>query len=365
MKKLLLSTSTLVAGLVAAGAQAASTTPTITVGGFIDFQANVTDQDTATADDYAFQNDTEIHFSVDGRHDHSGMEYGAVVELEADIAPDRDGEGLNADKTYLYLKGERWGEIQLGSNWAVTKTMKVDASSFAAATGGVDGDWYDSVVFPAGSFIVSPDLVLDHGISTFGDSEDAAKITYYTPRHTKTGLQFGISLTPDSGDPTAAAAFSADGTDAEDVVSLGLNLQKTIGAVNVEASVTGEMGDAEAAGAEDLEAYAAGLSLNYRGITLGGSYGDWGDSLTTAGTDADFWNVGLGVEQGPFAASVTYLDSDNANNEFSNVSVGADYKLAPGLVPYVEVNFFELDPSGVAVAENDGTVFLIGTELTF
>lgn len=363
MKKLLLSTSTLMAaGLLATSAAAAPTTPTITVGGFIDFQALVADQDTATVDDYFFQNDTEVHFSVDGRHDNSGTEYGAVIELEADIAPDRDSEGLNADKTYLYLSGENWGRLELGSNSAVTHTMKVDASTFAAATGGVDGDWYDAVVFPAGSFIVSPDLVLDHGLSAFGDSEDAAKITYYTPRH-KSGLQFGISLTPDSGDPSTAAAFSGDSVDAEDVVSLGLNLKRTMGSVNVEASLTGEMGDAEAPGVEDLQAWAAGLTLNYRGLSLGGSYGDWGDSLTVSGTDASFWTAGLGYEMGPFATSLTYIDSENANNDFTNLSLGADYKLAPGLVPYVEVNFFELDPS--VGTDNDGTVFLVGTELTF
>ena len=51
------------------------------------------------------------------------------------------------------------------------------------------------------------------------------------------------------------------------------------------------------------------------------------------------------------------------------MSIGADYKLAPGLVPYVEVSFFEADDNVTDVAgaseDNEGTVFIVGTALNF
>ena len=86
--------------------------------------------------------------------------------------------------------------------------------------------------------------------------------------------------------------------------------------------------------------------------------------------------MGGAYEFGPFAASVTYYDSTvehgkiatTPDAEFRNVSVGADYKLAPGLMPYVEVSFFETD-NGVAdtatTVDNNGSVFIVGTQLTF
>ncbi len=38
--------------------------------------------------------------------------------------------------------------------------------------------------------------------------------------------------------------------------------------------------------------------------------------------------------------------------------------MAPGLTPYVDVTFFETDQAGTTI-ENDGTVILMGTLLSF
>ena len=105
--------------------------------------------------------------------------------------------------------------------------------------------------------------------------------------------------------------------------------------------------------------------MSFRGLSFAGSYADWDDSdqLVGAADDSNFWTLGASYEQGPAGISITYMDSEFANNDFNNLVVGADYQLAPGMVPYIEVNFFDLDPSGSA--SNDGTVLLVGTELTF
>lgn len=364
MKKFLLGTTALIGAATLFASAAHAEGPAVTLGGFIDFQAGYVDQDldasgTVGGRDLKFQNDTEIHVKVDGKAD-NGLGYGAVVELEADATADADGEGLNADKTYLFLESN-FGRAELGTTAAPTHTMKVDASTFAHGTGGVDGDFYDFVAGTAG-FLVAPDLTLN----TTGASEDATKIVYYTPR--AGGFQFGVSYTPDSGNSGTASGFTTDTNagQAENVFDLGLNYTGQYDQVGIAASATGSFGSAESAAQEDLAAYAFGLNLNYLGFTLGGSYGDLQDSLTAkaANADADFWNVGLGYETGPFGASVSYFDSSVGTNDFTNVIVGADYKLAPGLVPYVEVNFFDLDAAGTAF-DNEGTAVLAGTQLTF
>lgn len=376
MKKILLGTTALIgaAGLYASAASAA--TPTVTVGGFADFQTGFVSEDQDTnRRGWLFQNDTEVHFRVDGKAD-NGLGYGAVIELEADVTADADGEGFNADKTFLYLQGG-WGRVELGANIGASQALQVDARNVARATGGIDGDWYDYVnlLGTGGSapFIISPDLPVAHGAGTSagisgaaGSSEDASKVIYYTPRWS--GFQLGLSYAPDAANTGTASGFNLTNVYGfENVWQGGVNYQGKISNVTVAASLTGELGDGKTAGFEDLAAWAIGGTLGYNGFSFGASYGDWNDSGQVKGAsnnDSDYWTLGLGYVTGPFGASITYLDSEYATNDLSNLSIGVDYKLAPGLVPYAEVTFFELDRAG-STNDNDGTVFLVGSQLSF
>ncbi len=117
------------------------------------------------------------------------------------------------------------------------------------------------------------------------------------------------------------------------------------------------------------------MNVSYAGFTAGGSYGDVPQlgQASANDTSASYWTAGVGYEFGPFGTSVTYMESTVehqggatvADKEFSNLSIGADYKLAPGLVPYVEVSFFDTDDNVAASVDNSGTVFIVGTELNF
>src|SRR5205085_28011 len=130
-----------------------------------------------------------------------GFRYGAVIELEADASPADYEQGFNADKTYLFLE-TRFGRLEMGANTDAASTLKVDASNFARATGGIHGDWMLIPSFPGttpgatghaahGNFIVMPALPLH---AMHGASEDANKLTYYTPNFS--GLQAGFSYSP-------------------------------------------------------------------------------------------------------------------------------------------------------------------------
>lgn len=368
MKKLLLGTSALVAaGLVAGSAFAAE--PNVSVGGFSNFQAGLVDQDSVfetgpNSRDFKTRSHNEVHVNVNGKAD-NGLGYGAVIELQADVTASEDASGFNADKSYIFLESGL-GRAELGSNTDASRALQVNSATFARATGGVDGDWYYFVntggLAGTSAFIIRPDLPTAHAK---GAAEDANKFTYYSPRYS--GFQLGVSYTPDQGDAGNSVGFTGEANgNYENVWNLGLNYTGQFDQVGIAASATGEWGESESAAVEDLNAYALGVNLTYGGFTVGGSYGDWQDSTFAVGatnSDADYWDAGIAYETGPYGVSLTYLDSSLASNDFQNFSVGADYKLAPGLVPYIEANFFDLDDN--AATTNDGSAILFGTQLNF
>lgn len=384
MKKLLLGSSMLAAVAFAASAQA--DTPKITVGGFIDWQAGVMSDDAdANQRSQAFFNDTEINFNVDGKAD-NGLGYGAVIVLEADVTNDADLQGTNAAKTFIYLDGS-WGRVELGSNVGASGAMEVDAATIARATGGVDGDWYRYANNRGGlNYIATPDLPLAYGAHAGGYGNEAQentnKVTYYSPKWN--GLQLGLSYAPNDADsgqtinrtngstPATARALGAGLTRVEDVIYGGLSYETAWDQVGIALAATAERGDAERSAYEDLFAWNVGANVTYMGFSFAGSYGDWGDSMTLKTSnldDSDYYTLGAAYEFGPYGVSVTYLDSSydvagTVENDFDVLSIGADYKLAPGLTPYAEVSFYEGDAAGTA-SDNDGHVFLLGTQLNF
>lgn len=415
MKKTLLTTTAL--GLFAAGSAFAAA-PSVTVGGYADFQVGNGDQaglfETQGASlspytrDLHTRTDTEIYISIDGKID-NGLGYGAYIELEADVnQDDSTGANNNAERGYLYVE-TGFGRVEAGATGDAADALRVDASSFARATGGIAGDFYKYVDLGNGnnsgvnndSYQILPGLPTAAGLpgeANIGDANAATgvlqdtdihaaratanKISYYSPR--VQGLQVGLSYTPDQGERGTARGFSGSNTtDFEDVWNLGFNYDGQFEDLGVEASLTAEWGDVESTGTtaattDDLEAYALGINLSYAGFVFGGSYGNADEfgQTTADGQELDYWTLGAAYEFGPFGTSITYMASTIENQggaavldkEFTNLSVGADYKLAPGLVPYVEVSFFDTD-DGVAdtatTADNDGTVIIIGTELSF
>ena len=397
MKKLLLSTTAI--GLFAAGSALAEG-PTVKVGGYADFQVGSGDQasvytqvdDGTYSRDLHTRTDTELHINVDGKTD-SGLGYGAYIELEADVNADDNTAAANnkAERTYIYVESG-FGRVEAGATGDAGDALRVDAGTIARATGGIAGDFYHYVNLRGDAeaantnYYILPGLPTASGLlGNAGDGDISAratanKLSYYSPRIQ--GLQAGLSYTPDQDERGTAAGFSGGhDTSLENVLNVGLNYQTQLNDVTIEAAVTGETGDKENTAAaiattDGLEAYALGLSAGYQGFTLAGSYGsvdEFGNTITD-NTSASYWTLGGAYEFGPFATSLTYLASEVENEdgtndaEFSNLSVGVDYQLAPGLVPYAEVSFFDTD-NNIAdtstTSDNDGTVFLVGTQLSF
>lgn len=385
MKRILLGTTMLI-GAASLAAAAHADTPKITLGGVADFQYGAaTNQDLSTSSTRgsAFRADTEITLNVDGKTD-GGLGYGGFIALDADTTDDADSQGTNASRTYLYVDSKNWGRIQMGSDLGVTKTMKVDASTIARATGGIDGDFYRYMNVPAAAeatkVIAKPDLILDYGFdgtagggALLGDesTENANKISYYSPRFWGFGLGASYIVDNDNVGQTVGLATQADG-EAQNIVAGAVNWTGKFNQVGIDLGATMETGHAQLVTQDALLTWQAGAKFSFMGFSVAGSYGDWDDSLrlkTLGNVDATFYTLGAAYETGPFGVSVTWLDStyegsSTTENEFNNLSIGADYKLAPGFTPYAEVSFVDNDPTATA-NDNKTTVFIVGSALAF
>jgi len=409
MKKLLLGTTTLIGAASLFAGVALAETPKVTVGGYANFEAGYVSDDmdnTATATQngiserpQAFRNDTQVDFKIDGKND-AGLGYGGEVDLLADTSVDVLGRGVNASKTFVYVDGN-WGRFEGGSNVGADGTLKVDAGTIARATGGINGDWsYFANVND--QFLAQAALPLAYGTTITGigaglgtnltgnhTEENLNKVTYYTPRWQ--GFQVGVSYLPDQIN-RGQTTFRYDqfGGQSDNIWAGGLNYDNKFGDFGLAAAATGEWGSSQLNTYEDLKAFALGAKLSYMGASLAGSYGDWGKSNTAKAANSKktyYWDLGAAYEYGPFGASVTYLYSSvdcgtnaaftnvpggcglgdvNGKNKFDSVSVGTDYKLAPGLTPYAEVTWYD-ENSALASGANDnkGYVVIVGTQLNF
>jgi predicted porin len=292
----------------------------------------------------------------------------------------------------------------MGSNVGADGTMKVDAGTIARATGGINGDW-SYFANASAQYVAMSALPLSYGrlhdddgdgstASNFTGShneENLNKVTYYTPRFA--GFQLGVSYLPDEsntgqGTSTLGNVFPAGPNRTKgnaglsaNIVTGGLSYDNKFGDVGVNLAATGEHGEAQLNTYENLAAWNVGGKLSYMGWSLAGSYGSWGSSnmlKTDHSNSSHYWDVGGAYEYGPFGASVTYLKSQfdcgngtthslciaSGHNSFDNVSVGADYKLAPGLTPYAEVSWYKENAVGT-INDNKGYVGIVGSQLNF
>jgi len=398
MKKLLLGTTALIGAASIASAAAAQQSPlTVTLGGYLQFDAahvsEDRDQDQRSND---FRTSTEVHVKAEGTTD-NGLTYGAVIELEAD-----NDSTDNGDENFIYVSGG-WGKFELGDNDGVAA---VDGLSITApggfGLGGVvaDEESYRDFIqnFPtAGTGATDTESGEVVGILTTlfesPNSGNATKITYYSP--VWNGFQVGASYAPGqfSGvnvnrSQNGVAAADVFDTEFDSAIELAARYMYDFGNdVGLGLSLTHTRADSlELAGAdtyEDLRSWAFGANVTWGGFTVGGSYVDAGDSFqlkTLAAGDVEDttgYTLGAQYETGPFVFGINYLNSETEDGnaaastdeaEYTAISLGGTYAAAPGWVAYAEYTDFEFegdDTTTAATNSNDGSVFILGTRVSF
>lgn len=427
--------------------------PTVSIGGYIDVNgalptqedlysnemlqniltyvdgAALIDPDGAknrATDDLNFSGEASLLFKVNGINDY-GFKYGAVMQLNANSTYNSWNNDLNATKAVMYGEGI-FGKVEFGNELGASQKMKVDASTFARAAGGISGKYLNYINLPSivsGTvpsatplFILIPQLPTAHGgfgvgfnnlfylcdyngngkldagaeMACYNESSDynyhlgfeqmqnATKISYYTPEIY--GFQAGVSYTPDTGNIGVGGRLSSklDTGDIDEVIEYGITYTQTFYGLGVSASFTGEKGKSESkilntgggytSFREDLNAYQYGINLSFFGLTAGGSIGNWQNSLYNIKNDAGkgdgkYKTFGVAYEFAGFNASFGYFDSEFQDNKYTAFSVGIDYKVANGFMPYIEYTNFKFEPTDTNIAENNGSVILAGFILNF
>ncbi len=377
-------------------------------------------------DDIVFAGEASLLFKVNGINDY-GFKYGAVMELNANTTYDSWNDDLNATKAFIY--GESiFGKIEFGNELGASQKMKVDAATFARGAGGINGKYLNYINLPSIAtgagvntplFILIPEHPTAHGgfavgfnnllyfcdydgsgtINTpqemscynesanenyrlnFEEMENATKISYYTP--VIFGFQAGVSYTPDTGNKGVSGYLTSrlDTGDIDEVFEYGITFSNTFYGLGISASLTGQSGKSESKIAspdgsftsfrEDLNSIQYGINLSFYGLTVGGSIGNWDTSLYNKNLDMDkgegkYTTFGVAYEFAGFNASFGYFDSEFQDNKYTAYSVGIDYKVANGFMPYIEYTHYKFEPAdSINIRTNDGYVILAGFILNF
>ena len=353
--------------------------------------------------------DAYLNFNIKGEVK-SGLKYGGLIKLNANTSKskkemyDNDGKSSIAEQVMAYLESG-YGRVEVGNYTGVAESMKVNAGTFASATGGINGDsqyyWNAStmenkkdaagndVKDAAGNvikvktktaFLQTANLPTNE-LGTFGlRGVNAAKLNYYTPEFS--GFRFGATFTPNTkvhGTASSVTSVVKDNTGFKNVFETGLSYTSEIKDVGVKFAVVSEFGKNQEKDVKNLRAYEVGTNLSYKGFTVGGSYGDWGKYGSSNAVEfgkTSYWTAGVGYANGPISASLTHLQgkkgiakvSDNkTHNKLRNTVIGVDYKVAPGILPYVEFSSFKMNQASQASEDNNnkGHIFMTGVKLSF
>lgn len=359
-----------------------------------------------TLNNNAIVNDTRLNVEVTGKGS-NGFKYGGFIEMYADASAHYAGnpeEGPAVSrlgkKTFIFAESN-YGKVELGGNDAASAQMQISANNIATAAGGINGKatkWisgftylnaptYDDRAFH-NHFIKWPSLPFDCDCTG-----EANKITYFSQKFA--GFQLGMSYIPDSDlSGTVAKAQTITRTannHYSKIVNGGLSYEAKVQDIEFSAAFTGEMGKAKNNTAtlarHDLSAWELGAMVKYKGFSLAGSYSDWGKTGTPKDKQsgrkygASYWTAGVGYAYDKLGTSLTYFNSKRANvyngdqvvaeaardrgyNKFELVSLGVEYKLVEGLMPYAELSTFKTKQN-TAVKNNKGNIFLAGSKLSF
>ena len=261
---------------------------------------------------YAFFAESELYIEADVSPSED-LEIGAEVVLNADA----DVEEVNAEETYMFAEGG-FGLVQLGRTEGAEDSMALGADTVAAGTGGIDGDTENL------------------GEVQIINSEDAAKISYYTPR--LFGVQAGLSYTPDTGDNEDGPNDLDEDEDLEDLenhIGIGMNVVGELGEVELGLAAVGSYGDSEDSARNDQDGFSLGGTIGIGEIEIGASAG-----RNNAEDDFDFATIGATVGIGDANAGIGYNYLDEREEGITHVIVvSGDMEFLEGVELQADVSY--------------------------
>jgi hypothetical protein len=332
----------------------------------------------------------------------NGLEYGGRIRMRSAS----NARTMDADRAYIFAQGG-FGQVRLGvtnsfndetivsrpidylpfglfdqaMNFAAPSTQGLTGPGTAFTGGGATGGVLNAVNAAGGGTILWPTLAPDV----------ATKIVYFSPRIA--GLQLGASYTPRSDSfntdvnraerSTAVTGTTIAAPSFQDLVEVGANYNATFGGVSLKAGAGYFWGEATqgatAATANqfrDLRAWQAGAQVGFAGVTVGGSYTDFGKSGQSRATgvftnSSHVWQAGAQYTLGPIVVGGGWMYGQDpglttvAGKRKVNVyEVGASYTVAPGFAVQAQYDYFDAD-ADVAAFSNKGSIVILRTTLAF
>lgn len=419
--------STVIAATTSFPTDSASDTE-IKLEGFFGFQAGYSNQNklpkeskniTDNKKKLAFY--TDAAFFVTVKQEFNGVIAGAKIVLLTTTKP-KTSVAYNG--SHIFLETD-YGKVELGSPYDAGAKMRITGYKVVAATG---TSWNKYIKLDSEHMKyagLKPDFdsldnfYLESFSNGFDDmtskTEAARKVSYYTP--TINGFQFGISYTPDSANTGGNRDLNNLDMRDEHLCSKSNTGRKTINLVNGVVLLNQNVKDAISAGISyqyeflqdvamqvavtaeyakparkllildkdkkiitesklsNLKSYNVGAVLSYGNFSCAASYGSLGKSLTSAdyhkvGRITEYYNGAIAYTQGPIKTSISYFKSSRYKNTIDAVSLGTEYLVTPGLLPYAEISYFKAKGRPVYLpdapkAKTRGTVALIGARLKF
>lgn len=407
MRKLLYGTSALVAaGLLhvdPAFAQAKESPVTLTVGGRFHFMYAFADQKDGTLGaagaasnirGHGITREAEILFR--GRTAlNNGLRVGVHVGLEAEDCADQ------IDESYIWFEHDSFGRAELGSTDQVGWKMFYGAPAAIPnnSTAQINTRSYNLTAVTAGNVALgngSPQGLLNLG-------NDAEHLNYFTPRFF--GFQVGVSYTPENCQEGAAGAaqgftsgvsintctgagsLPSNGNPGQqgDIWEIAANFVQKFGDVNVGIYGAYARGDLEANVASglgrDQKQWGTGVNLSAWGFTVGAHYKH--DNLGVSSGDYDSWGAGISYKWDAWTIGAEYgwVKADSFTLATGAVTgakdrswvgmIGVQYAgIGPGINTFAGIQFFDQNGASAAATNvsgggNDGTVFLLGTTITY
>ena len=351
--------------------------------GYINSNAPKTAKPISTNNKY-FAFNTSAYMAANGSAKlDSGFIYGARIAIAPVTTPSRKLRSMLYTESLI-------GRLELGSEQSAVSKMRITPLSIASATGGLWDIWVSGD--PVGNipYNMNYSNYLDSKMRARGTTEFSRKITYFSPKYQ--GLQFGLSYIPDTrnvgygelkSNIIHTPIFSNYTYSVKNGVGGSLTYQKDFSKNSyIKLSTVGEFGKVIAtpkAGVivpaikpKKLATYNIGAEFTKNEYSLAGSYADHFGSFITSGDnrrDTSLYGLGGRYRVKKFSSSLTYFSSMHRRNKIEALTLGADYKVAKGLMPYAEVTYFRAKGSDITKpsirSSHKGVLILTGTKVEF
>lgn len=389
MKKLLISTSALVALGITAPATMAAEPIKLGIGGFMQQWVGYSTQaggfkgqtTTSAGDDREYvkfdsKSAGEIFFSGNTKLD-NGLTVTARVEIEAE-----QGTASSIDMSYIDITSPTLGQFQIGRNSAAHYLVRHVATTYGLGYNGSDGG--NSVI----SWVVPPTAITYTPMTTaYGGSTKDQLLNYFTPRWEGFGLAFHFNPNYSTATSVASNNYQVPGGGTAGSgshrkgYSASAVYDNTLDGWKIGANV-GYWGVTGSTSVSDVHAWNYGLKVTYAGVTLSHSLSDnksnkfvnSGNVNTNAGAiDGISYDIGLSYATGPWGVGYFFQRSDLEGNttvtkndvvDFHHLS--GQYNLGPGID--LKGSLFHInykDETTTAANSNKGWGLVAGMAITF